>query len=133
MTDNTNTTNSATETLRDSEGNVMQTYERANKLTVKLDPTTGRLQADFFRTHKHIATIHDNETGFQPEANCTKSAEREAFRKFVADHAADMGINYDPEDRRKEENLRKAKKSYHPCFMVEKFSAVYNAGKGQSE
>lgn len=26
-----------------------------------------------------------------------------------------------------EENLRKAKKSYHPCFMVEKFSAVYNA------
>lgn len=32
-----------------------------------------------------------------------------------------------------EENLRKAKKSYHPCFMVEKFSAVYNAGKGQSE
>ena len=29
-----------------------------------------------------------------------------------------------------EENLRKAKRSYYPCFMVEKFSAVYNAEKG---
>ena len=108
MNTNINNTNSAIETLRDEAGNEMQTYERANKLTIKaLD--NGHLQADFYRTHKHIITVCDNETGFIPSDDAqTKTAIREEFRKFMADHAADVGVNFDPADRRAEQNIRKA-------------------------
>ena len=80
---------------------------RANKLTVKADGN-GNLVADFFRTHKHITTIKVEDTSFKPNPDSTKSAIREDFRKFVAEHAADWGIDYDPTDRRTEANLRKA-------------------------
>lgn len=80
---------------------------RANKLTVKVDGN-GNLVADLFRTHKHIATIRVEDTGFVPNPDSTKSAIREDFRKFVAEYAADWGIDYDPTDRRTEANLRKA-------------------------
>lgn len=94
----TNTTNTTTNTTE---------LVRANKLTVKVDGN-GNLVADLFRTHKHIATIKVEETGFVPNPDSTKSAIREDFRKFVAEHAADWGIDYDPTDRRTEANLRKA-------------------------
>lgn len=94
-TNTTNTTASTTELVR------------ANKLTVKADGN-GNLVADLFRTHKHIATIKVEDTGFWPDPDSTKSAIREDFRKFVAEHAADWGIDYDPTDRRTEANLRKA-------------------------
>lgn len=94
-TNTTNTTANTTELVR------------ANKLTVKVD-TNGNLIADLFRTHKHIATIRVEDTGFVPDPDSTKSAIREDFRKFVAEHAADWGIDYDPTDRRTEANLRKA-------------------------
>lgn len=94
-TNTTNTTTSTTELVR------------ANKLTVKVDGN-GNLVADLFRTHKHIATIRVEDTGFWPDPDSTKSAIREDFRKFVAEHAADWGIDYDPTDRRTEANLRKA-------------------------
>lgn len=94
----TNTTNTTTRTTE---------LVRANKLTVKADGN-GNLVADLFRTHKHIATIRVEDTGFWPDPDSTKSAIREDFRKFVAEHAADWGIDYDPTDRRTEANLRKA-------------------------
>lgn len=98
----------ATEVLTDTDGTTIQTYERANKLTVKtLDD--GVMQADFYRTHKHIATIRSTETGFVPNEDAeTKTAIREEFRKFMMDHAADIGVNYDPADRRTESNVRKS-------------------------
>lgn len=96
MKTNTNTTTANTTEL-----------VRANKLTVKVDGN-GNLVADFFRTHKHITTIGVEYTYFKPNPDSTKSAIREDFRKFVAEHAADWGIDYDPTDRRTEANLRKA-------------------------
>lgn len=94
-TNTTNTTANTTELVR------------ANKLTVKVDGN-GNLVADLFRTHKHIATIRVEDTYFKPNPDSTKSAIREDFRKFVAENAADWGIDYDPTDRRTEANLRKA-------------------------
>lgn len=79
---------------------------RANKLVVKTND--GHLQADFFRTHKHIATICDNETGYTPDTSATKSAIREGFRKYMADNAEAYGVTYDPTDHRTEQNVRKA-------------------------
>lgn len=91
-----------------TEDDTTYTLERANKLTVKtLDD--GVMQADFYRTHKHIATIRSTETGFVPNEDAeTKTAIREDFRKFIADHAADIGVHYDPTDRRTESNVRKS-------------------------
>ena len=95
---NTNTTTNTSNTTN---------LVRANKLTVKMGDN-GNLVADLFRTHKHIATIKVEDTGFVPNPDGTKSAIREDFRKFVAEHAADWGVDYDPIDRRTEANLRKA-------------------------
>lgn len=80
---------------------------RANKLTVKVG-NNGNLVADFSRTHKHIATIKVEDTSFKPNPDSTKSAIREDFRKFVAEHAANWGVDFDPIDRRTEANLRRA-------------------------
>lgn len=80
---------------------------RANRLTVKA-LTNGTLQADLFRTHKHIATINSSDTSYQPQPDANKSAIREGFRAYVADHASEFGIDYDPTDRRTAENMRKA-------------------------
>lgn len=80
---------------------------RANKLTVKAD-ANGNLTADLFRTHKHLTTIKVEDTSFKPNPDSTKTAIREDFRKWIADHAAEYGFNYDPTDRRTEENTRKA-------------------------
>lgn len=80
---------------------------RANKLTVKAD-ANGNLTADLFRTHKHLTTIKAEDTSFKPNPDSTKTATREDFRKWIADHAADFGFDYDPTDRRTEANLRKA-------------------------
>ena len=83
------------------------TNTRANKLVVKAIDN-GHLQADFFKTHKHIATILDSETGFVAADGATKSAIREDFRKYVAENAETYGVTYDPTDHRTEQNSRKA-------------------------
>lgn len=80
---------------------------RANRLVVKTTED-GHLQADFYRTHKHVTTIYDNETGFVAADGATKSAIREDFRKYVAENAETYGVTYDPTDRRTGQNIRKA-------------------------
>lgn len=80
---------------------------RANRLTVKV-LTNGIMQADFYRTHKHITSVYSDRTAYQPKADANKSAIREDFRSYVADHASEYGVDYDPTDRRTDANLRKA-------------------------
>lgn len=79
-------------------------YERANKVSVK--PLGDGYQADFYRTHKHIATLKSNETGWECPKDVNKTAEREDFRKFAIEHAADIQVEYDPGDRRTPRNTR---------------------------
>lgn len=111
-------TNTATTTMTDAvivtdtngvETGIETTNEivRANKLTIKIED--GKLQGDFYRTHRHLLTVRDIETNFVGTEGLNKTATREEFRQYLIDNATNFGINYDPNDRRAEGNLRKAK------------------------
>lgn len=84
-----------------------QTMERANKVSVNV--IEGGFEAKFFRTHKHIKTIASVETGFQPQTGANKTAQREAFRVYITENASLVGIDWDPQDKRSEDNKRQPK------------------------
>ena len=81
--------------------------ERANRIAV-LATDTG-YKADFYRTHKHLATLFSAETAWTPAEDANKTAQREDFRQFAIEHSADIGIEWKPEDLRTAENKRIAK------------------------
>lgn len=78
--------------------------ERANRIAVQTIDNGYR--ADFYRTHKKIATLMSNETGWEADQDMNKSAQREDFRKFAIEHAVEIGIDWKPQDLRAEENKR---------------------------
>lgn len=77
---------------------------RANRIAVQVTATGFR--ADFYRTHKKLATLLSEETGWEADASMNKSALREDFRRFAIEHSADIGILWNPQDLRSEENKR---------------------------
>lgn len=80
---------------------------RANRIAVQSTDTG--YKADFYRTHKHLATLWSEETGWQADESANKSAQREDFRRFAIEHSADIGILWNPADLRTAENKRIAK------------------------
>lgn len=80
---------------------------RANRIAVQV--TTTGFKADFYRTHKKLATLTSEESGFEADPQLNKSALRESFRQFAISHAEDIGILWNPADMRTEENKRIAK------------------------
>ena len=93
MAENTNTTTTIETKL-----------ERANRIAVQATDTG--YKADFYRTHKHLATLFSSETGWEADEQANKSAQREDFRKFAIEHSADIGILWDPADKRTDSNKR---------------------------
>lgn len=81
---------------------------RANKLTVKV-LADGTMQADFYRTHKHLLTVAQPDTTYKVDTKANKTLTREMFRQHMADHATEYGINYDPTNRQTADNIRIAK------------------------
>ena len=77
---------------------------RANRIAVQVTPTGFR--ADFYRTHKKLATLTSEESGWEADQTLNKSALREDFRRFAISHAGDIGIRWEPQDLRSEENKR---------------------------
>lgn len=77
---------------------------RANRIAVQT--TEAGYKADFYRTHKKVATMLSEESGFEADTQLNKSAQREAFRQFAISHAGDIGIEWNPTDLRTEENKR---------------------------
>lgn len=77
---------------------------RANRIAVQTTPTG--YKADFYRTHKKLATLLSNESGWEADESKNKSAQREDFRQFAIDHASEIGIEWKPQDLRTEENKR---------------------------
>lgn len=83
------------------------TMIRANRIAVQT--TEVGFKADFYRTHKHLATLWQGDTNWQADEQANKSAQREDFRKFAIEHCADIGIEWNPADLRTAENKRIAK------------------------
>ena len=81
--------------------------ERANKVSIKV--LAEGYQADFYRTHKKLATLTSDETGWEADPEANRSAQREDFRKYITDHAHLYGIDWKPQDMRTEANRRIAK------------------------
>ena len=77
---------------------------RANRIAVQVTPTG--FKADFYRTHKKLATLLSDESGWEADQTMNKSALREDFRRFAIEHASDIGILWNPQDLRSEENKR---------------------------
>lgn len=81
---------------------------RANRVAVKANGEN--IVADFYRTHKAVASIHSENTDWSMPENVTnKLAARENFRVWAIEHAAEYGIQYDPVDRQSAENTRTPK------------------------
>lgn len=78
--------------------------ERANRIAVQT--TEYGYKADFYRTHKKLATMLSEESGWEADQTLNKSALREDFRRFAIEHAGDIGILWNPQDLRSEENKR---------------------------
>ena len=81
--------------------------ERANRVAIQTIGTG--YKADFYRTHKKLATLFSEETGWEADESMNKSAQREDFRKYVIDHAEIYGIIWNPADMREAGNRRLAK------------------------
>lgn len=102
------TQDTPTPTMEDTQAEIQAIkLERANKVSIKV--WGEGYQADFYRTHKKLATISSDETGWEADQEANKSAQREDFRKYVTEHAHLYGINWMPQDMRDEANRRLAK------------------------
>lgn len=91
--------------------------ERANRIAVQT--TTTGYKADFYRTHKKLATLLSNESGWEADESMNKSAQREDFRRFAIDHAQEIGIEWKPQDLRTEENKRIPKYENDEILMAD--------------
>lgn len=98
--------------------NATATLTRANKLTIKT-LSDGSMQADFYRTHKHILTVQQKDTAFNPDPKANKTLTREMFRQHMADNAEFYGVNFDQEDRRTVDNIRNAKYESDSAVLVD--------------
>lgn len=96
---------------------------RANRIAVSV--AEDGYKADFYRTHKKLATILSAETGWEADETMNKSAQREDFRKFAIDHAEEVGILWQPQDLRTEGNKRIAKYETDEVLMADAREMLY--------
>jgi hypothetical protein len=68
---------------------------RANR--VAINTTERGLEARFYRTHKHISTIAQEDTNWKANADFNATTNRESFRQWVCDHSAEFGILWNPD------------------------------------
>lgn len=75
---------------------------RANRVTVVVE--NDNMVGTYWRTHKRLTSITSSDTDWTPDEDANATANRESFRKYLIDKANDIGIEYDPHDRRTEDN-----------------------------
>jgi hypothetical protein len=95
----------------------MTELTRANRIAVSV--VGEGYKADFYRTHKKLATILSGESGWEADETMNKSAQREDFRRFAIEHSAEVGIDWQPQDLRAEGNKRIAKYENDELLMAD--------------
>jgi hypothetical protein len=111
--------------------------ERANRVSVQAVGEEG-FEARFFRTHTQVGSVMSTQSfeqdgeqvGFQPDPKDNKTAQREAFRKWVCEHADRFGIAWDPTDRRSTDNKRAPKYDTDETLRVDVVALVTDDIRG---
>lgn len=83
----------------------MTELTRANKVTVSI--TDEGYVANFYKTHRHIASINSSDTDWEADKDTTKIGQRESFRAYVIANADKYGISWNPADMRRPDTVRK--------------------------
>lgn len=82
----------------------MAIVERANRVSIAVDED-GLFVARWYRTHKYLGASRQGDIAWTPSNNHNRTQQRESFRRAVEESALLLGYNYDPTDRRAEENI----------------------------
>lgn len=98
--------------------------KRANRIAITTNEDNA-FKADFWRTHTRIATINSVETGWQPNADHNRTAQREDFRQYVIANAESYGIDWNPKDLRTNDNKRVAKYTCDAELVADATTLVY--------
>lgn len=97
---------------------------RANRIAVQTTDTG--YKADFYRTHKHLATLLSEDSAWMADETANKSAQREDFRKWAIEHADVVGILWNPDDMRADNNKRIAKYSTDEILKEDAVSLLWD-------
>lgn len=97
---------------------------RANRIAVQTTDTG--YKADFYRTHKKLATLFSEETTWQADETLNKTAQREDFRKYAIEHADAVGILWNPTDLRTEANKRIPKYENDETLMQDAVNLLWD-------
>lgn len=68
---------------------------RANRTIIRT--TENGYEAEFFKTHKSIAVVTQEETEWVADKNHNSTQQRESFRTWVQTHADEFGVDWSPE------------------------------------
>ena len=68
---------------------------RANRVVIRTE--ADGYVAEFFKTHKSIATVEQSETTWVADKTHNSTQQRESFRTWVQNHAEEFGVDWMPE------------------------------------
>ena len=80
----------------------MSTLVRANRISVVMEE--GVMVATFYRTHKKLGRVDQFDAEYDMVDGVNSVAQKELFRQHIISHANDLGYDYDPQDRRTDNN-----------------------------
>lgn len=102
----------------------MAELTRANRIAVQT--IENGYKADFYRTHKHLATLLSEDTAWVADETANKTAQREDFRKWAIEHADVVGILWNPDDMRADNNKRIPKYTTDEILKQDAIDLLWN-------
>ena len=82
------------ETTTTTKEDVTMKMERANRITVSV--TESGFEGRFYRTHRLLATVTSDNTGFKADESSNVTINREMYRNYLIEHSAEWQVEYNP-------------------------------------